>query len=60
MEAAPADSAWQVPVFQMLQKLDLCSGDDLVPHVPGHFEIAGPGTHEDLWSEVPEVFWMSI
>jgi hypothetical protein len=47
-------------VFQMLQKLDLCSGDDLVPHVPGHFEIAGPGTHEDLWSEVPEVFWMSI
>lgn len=47
-------------MFLMPAKVVFRQSADPVSHAPGAPEVPGPGAYAALWSEVPEVFLVSI
>lgn len=60
VEAIPAESFWQVSLFLMPSKLGFCPSTGTMSHESGAPEVPGPGAYAALWSEMPEVFPVSI
>lgn len=50
----------QVSLFLMPSKLGFCPSTGTMSHESGAPEVPGPGAYAALWSEVPEVFPVSI